>query len=88
MYEQQMHCFILAMQTIHQIIEVAPFPQVSIVLTHAVCLQFNISMAFSCVSLLGSHTSNLSRRSLLYIIPLGGVSDGQLAEILVQDTEK
>lgn len=31
--------------------------------------------------------SNISR-SLLYIIPLGGVSDGQLAEILVQDTEK
>jgi len=62
--------------------------RLSMVLTHAVCLQFNPSMAFSSVSLLDSHTSNLSRRPILNIIPLGGASDGQLAEILFQETEK
>lgn len=53
-----------------------------------VCLQFNLSMTFSSVSLQGSRSNNLSRIHLLNIIPVGGASDGQLAEILLQETEK
>lgn len=45
-------------------------------------------MTFSSVSLLGSHTNNLSRIHLLKIIPVGGASDGQVAEIPLQETEK
>lgn len=53
-----------------------------------VCLQFNLSMTFSSVSLQGNRSNNLSRIHLLNIIPVGGASDCQLAEILLQETEK